>query len=607
MRKYIFVILFSFISFCFSKTLEPIPVDQAFSFTATARDDQTILAMWQIKPGYYLYRDRLYFKVLKPADDIIGEPLLPDTNETKDYPGVGIMKVYSGELRIPIPVIRRTENNIVIQAHYQGCSQGGFCYPPVDKIISIDLSGHYMQPVQPIDVDVAIPMAKKRLLTTAPPSPQEKIATLLEGHSLLAIIFSFLGFGILISLTPCVLPMIPILSGIIIGQGKISHARSFALSLAYVLGMALTYALVGAAFAAAGATVQAYLQQPWIIVLFSLIFVAMALSLFGFYAIQLPEKLRSKIAVLSQHQKSSSLIGVFIMGVLSTLILSPCVTAPLVGVLSYISQTGNATLGAAALFFMGLGMGVPLLIVGLSSAKLLPKAGKWMNVTKYIMGVLMLAVAIWMLSRVLSGTVTLLLWAALMMGSAIAMGALSTAKTISHKISKALGLVLFIYGILLVVSAIQGNTDPFKPISFSANHTVRDSELPFIKVKTVNEVNTQIKRATRLGKPVMLDFYARWCMACLEMDQHAFRDPVVRRALDHYVLLRADVTQNDMADKALEQHFNVIAPPTILFFDPQGKENLSARLVGEQSAKAFADHLRQLDKTATPSAHPSGQ
>lgn len=582
MRK-IILCLILFFSLLGLADPQPLPADQVFQLSATARDYQTVLAAWQIKDGYYLYRDRISFKVLKPVNDEIGDPLLPLSTKTKDYPGLGTLKVYTQELIVPLPIITSNAKDIVLQVNYQGCSEQGFCYPPISKIVQVNLAGNYMVYSQPLNIDIPIPVDIS--VKHAPITQKNSIEALLEKHNLIAIILTFLGFGILISLTPCVLPMIPILSAIIVGQGEISHARSFGLSLTYVLGMAITYALVGALFGAAGQSIQAYLQQPWIIILFSLIFVLMALSLFGLYNIQLPEKLRAAVAKISQHQKHGSYFGVLIMGILSTLILSPCVTAPLVGVLGYISQTGDALIGAYALFFMGLGMGAPLLVVGISSAKLLPKAGKWMKATQYIMGVLMLGVAIWMLARILPGEITLILWALLALGSAIALGAFSSTQ---HKLAKVLGILLFIYAVLLGIGAFNGVTNPLKPLEFSKQE---NQELQFTPIENIDDFNTQVAHAKQLSKPIMLDFYADWCMSCIQMDRYTFTKPAVRAALKNYILLRVDLTKNTLNNKLLQEKFNVIAPPTILFFNPKGDEIQNSRIVGEKSEREFLKNL----------------
>ena len=383
-----------------TKSTEPLPVDQAFSFSAAARDYQTVLATWEIAPSYFLYRDRIHFSPVKSKSAQLGQPLKP-----------------------------------------LGCSDKGFCYPPTSKIVSIDLAGNYMRPVRGIDVGMPTPTK----VATTKPATHDEVKKLLTGKNLIALIFGFFGFGILISLTPCVLPMIPILSGIIFGHGKITTSRSFCLSLFYVLGMAITYAVAGLLFGMLGSTVQALFQQPWIIALFSMIFVALALSLFGFYELQLPQRWRKQLAEMSEHQKRGSYLGVNLMGVL----------------------TGNALLGGVALFSMGIGMGAPLLILGAFGPKLLPKTGTWMNATNNIMGILLLAVAIWMLSRVIPSSISMLLWAALAIGSAVYMGALSSVQTGWQKVSKALGLLLFVYGILLVVGAAIGNSNPLRPLNFT--------------------------------------------------------------------------------------------------------------------------------------------
>lgn len=573
---------------------EPIPAAQAFQFTATARDDQTIIGMWKIASGYYLYRDRIHFSPANPQQDRLGQPLLPATSITKDYPGIGKLPVYTGNLQVAVPVINSAGKTIVVKAHYQGCSQQGYCYPPQTKIVKINLAGNYMVPVQPLEIDLTPATTTKT--ATAPLSQQGKIEQLLEHHGLFSILIGFFVFGLLLSLTPCVLPMIPILSGIIIGKGhKISHGHAFGLSCAYVLGMAITYAIAGVIFGFIGNSVQAAFQQPWLIILFSLIFIAMALSLFGLYTIELPQTLQNKLTKISNHQKHGSYFGAAIMGCLSTLILSPCVTPPLVGALAYISQSGNAAVGGGALFVMGIGMGVPLLLIGAFSAKLLPKAGPWMNTIKYVFGVLMLAVAIWMLSRILPGTVTMALWALLALGSAIAMGAFKTATTTWRRATKIVGILLFIYGIILAVGALLGNSNPLQPLNFAALRG-KQTQPNFITVKTLTAAQQQLQIAKSQHQPAMIDFYASWCISCKIMDHETFSNPQVQQQLRRLRLIRADVTTNNVQTRALQKHFNVVAPPTILFIAPDGKEIMNARVIGEMSAAKFLKHLHMTEK-----------
>jgi thiol:disulfide interchange protein DsbD len=560
----------------------PLPADEAFQFSVNIRDNQTILANWKIKPTYYLYRDRIHFRVIKPEDVGLSQPLMPESLQ-KVSPEIGNYEVYQGHLIIPVPILNPPRQNILLQVSYQGCSINGFCYPPTKKMVAFNMSGPYMQRILPIKMDIAPPRA---------PSEEQHVINLFSGKNLFLFILGFLGLGLLISLTPCVLPMIPILSSIIVGQKHLTHKRAFGVSVAYVFGMALTYSLAGAAFGYFGAFVQVYFQNPWIIGGFSLIFVLMALSMFGFYNIELPNALRSKIAITSEHQKRGTYFGAFIMGILSTLILSPCVTAPLVAVLSYISHTGNAFLGALALFTMSIGMGVPLLIIGAVGPKLLPKTGIWMNTITSLLGFMMLFMAVYLLSRIISGPITLLLYAVILVIFSFYLGAFSTPFTRQQFLPKLIGIIFFIYAILLSIGAYVGNSNPFNPLQPIA-HAEKSETLEFINIKTIKEVQTQIELAQKNGKTIMLDFYADWCVSCKTMDHFTFSNPQVIRALSHFVLLRADVTNNTENDQALEKHFNVVAPPTILFIK-NDEELPKARIIGEMSAADFLSHLHHL-------------
>lgn len=370
-----------------SMAADPLSTDQAFQFSATAKDNQTILLSWKIAPNYYLYKKGFTFQPVKSPDVALGNPLYPsDTLILKT--AIGTEAVYANRVTIPIPLIQSNQQHVILQVKYQGCSKAGYCYPPISKVVSINLSGNYLQPVYGLNLDIA---------------PVTKITETSSHTNAFLFLFSFLGFGILLSLTPCVLPMIPILFSMIKGRDK-SHAHAFFISVFYVLGMSLMYALAGILFGIIGKNIQMVFQKPAVIIAFSLLFILMALSEFGLFNIQLPEKWRSKIDRISHHQKRGTLIGAFIMGVLSTLILSPCVTPPLVAALSYISHTGNATLGGAALFLMGVGMGAPLLLIGIAGPKILPKSGKWMTVIKNLTGGLLLVVAVLMLQRLIPNT-----------------------------------------------------------------------------------------------------------------------------------------------------------------------------------------------------------
>lgn len=385
MLKKMLICFFTLCSYAvISMAAQPLPANQAFQFSATAKDNQTVLLSWKIAPNYYLYKKDFAFYPVKSPEVILGKPLYPsDTQILKT--AIGAEAVYANRVTIPIPLIQSNQQHVILQVKYQGCSKAGYCYPPVSKVVSINLSGNYLQPVYGLNLDIA---------------PVANTTKTLPHSNAFLFLLSFLGFGMLLSLTPCVLPMIPILFSMIKGHDK-SHVHAIFISVFYVLGMSLMYALAGILFGIIGKNIQMVFQKPAVIIAFSLLFILMALSEFGLFTIQLPEKWRAKIDRISHHQKRGTLIGAFIMGCLSTLILSPCVTPPLVAALSYISHTGNAVLGGAALFVMGIGMGAPLLLMGIAGPKILPKSGKWMMVIKNLTGGLLLVVAALMLQRLI--------------------------------------------------------------------------------------------------------------------------------------------------------------------------------------------------------------
>lgn len=575
---------------------QPLPIDQAFHFQATVKNDKTVSVLWKISPRYHLYKNRFSYKIITPKKATLGPILLPPGLLVEDEI-LGKYEIYNHETHFDIPILQATGENVTLWICYQGCSDDNFCYPPETKEITLNLS-------KPGDTTQGRTITQGLKPLPVKVSEQDKVTKLLEDNNLWLILISFLGFGLLLSFTPCVLPMIPILSGIIIGHGKaLSLRKAFMLSFAYVLAMSLTYAAIGVLAGFAGESLQAAFQQPWVITLFSALFVLLALSLFGLYELQLPSSWQAKICQLSNTQKHGTYWGVMAMGALSTLIVSPCVTAPLMGALAYIGNTGNALLGGVALFAMGLGMGIPLLIIGASSGKLLPKAGAWMDAVKAFFGVLLLAVAIFMIARIIPQPVTLMLWAALLVISSIYMGILNPhIFTGWDKFKKGLGLLLAIYGIILMVGAAMGNEDPFQPLGRTPflGKTLSDAKgaLPtktaFTYIKSNNDFDDVLAKATQNKKPVMLDFYADWCIACKEMEKYTFSDPTVQSLMNKMQIIQADVTANDVVDKALLQRLKVIAPPTILFFDAQGSEIPSLRIVGEIKPAQFSAHLQEV-------------
>ena len=572
--------------------LEP---DQAYQFSAEVRDPQTIVARWEIAQGYYLYRERLGFD-LEDAEQVkLGTPELP-AGEDKDDEFLGRTQVYHHLLEVRLPVIRQTDAAVpvTLEVRYQGCAEAGLCYPPMTKTASLTLPT-----AAPAGVNQTVAVQGQPEPSLPPAAEQDRIAQTLASGGTLLVLGSFFVFGLLLAFTPCVFPMIPILSSIIAGQGSdISAKRAFGLSAVYVLAMAVTYTIAGVVAGLFGENLQATFQNPWILGAFSLLFVLLALSMFGFYELQLPSGWQSRLAGLSNRQHGGTLLGVAIMGFLSALIVGPCVAPPLAGALIYIGHTGDALLGGSALFAMSLGMGAPLLVVGTSAGKLLPKAGPWMDALKAAFGVLLLALAIWMLERIVPGPLVLLMWAALLIVSAVYLGALDAVPAASgwRKLWKGIGVLLLIYGALLLFGAASGGSDPWQPLrTFNLAMTSGEAEshADFQRIKTVEDLRRELALAQGQGQPVMLDFYADWCVECKRMEKYTFSDPQVQSALGQARLLQADVTANDDDDKRLLREFNLIGPPAILFFGPDGEERRNQRLIGYLAPDEFQSLVRE--------------
>ena len=495
--------------------------DIAFKLNLTAIDAQHLNAGFNIAPGYYLYKQRIKF-VIKDASTGKVEAINLPTGEIKDDPNFGQQEVYHHDFDAKIEL--SAVNNPVIHATYQGCSEKGLCYAPITKIIPINLSQDNVGAVSG---------------SAFSSSDDDKTTLALKSGNLWLVIGGFFLAGLLLSFTPCVLPMIPILSSIIVGsqsqRDQPSKLHAFGLSVAYVLGMALSYTLAGVAAGLSGNLLSQSLQNSWVLAATALIFVALAFSMFGFYELKLPAAFENKILGASQKLKGGEFVGVFVMGVLSALIVSPCVAAPLAGALIYIGQTHNVFLGGVGLFALAIGMGVPLLLIGASAGSVLPKAGSWMTIIRNFFGVLMLAMAVYLVWPVLPASIT------------------------------------------APVNRLLGN---------SAEH-----HLPFTRIKSVAELDAAVQAAN--GKTVMLDFYADWCVSCKEMERFTFSDEKVKAALSNTVLLQADVTENNEADQALLKRFGLFGPPGIIFFDVYGNE-ISYKVIGYKNADDF---LAILNKT----------
>ncbi|HRW64432.1 MAG TPA: protein-disulfide reductase DsbD [Candidatus Competibacter sp.] len=583
--------------------------DQAFQLTVSAVDPVTLEARWIIAPGYYLYRDKFKLILVDGGETTIPRIDIPP-GEPKEDPYFGRQAVFHHEA-VLVAHLRREPGGaqtVRIKADYQGCAEVGVCYPPLSQTVTVALpalSSLALTADQPASTPPT-PAGERVSETRATPVPalnepepeQDRLARLLGEQRFLAIP-AFFGFGLLLAFTPCVFPMVPILSSLIAGQGaKLTRRRAILLSLVYVLAMALTYTVAGVLAALLGQNIQAWFQNPWVIAVFSGMFMLLALSMFGLYDLQLPAYLQHRLAELSNRQRGGQFAGVAIMGFLSALIVGPCVAPPLIGALTFIAVTGDLVLGAAALFALSLGMGVPLLVIGASTGHWLPRAGHWMERIKTVFGVLLLAVALWLLERILPAAAVMVLWATLFIVTATYMGAL---QAVAHgapawrTLVKGLGMVLLIYGVLLLVGVAAGGRDPWQPlrgIGFVAQSANAVQSPLFGPVKTLADVDQALRRAA--GRPVLLDFYADWCVSCKELDRLTFTDSTVRATLAEMVTLRADVTANDDDDRALMEKFGIIGPPAILFFGPDERERREYRLVGFLSAEAFDAHLRAL-------------
>ena len=559
--------------------LEP---DQAFKLSLSAVDSQTLKANFTVAPGHYLYRQRISFKLNEGASASIANVNFPK-GEIKKDPNFGESEVYHHDLNVICKLKYQgvAPEKLEVLASYQGCSEKGLCYPPIQKTIELIIpSALAQETVTTIDVP------------TTQASGDDEVNSLLKGGNLWLVVLGFFGFGLLLSLTPCVFPMIPILSGIIVGQGQqASKMHSFNLSVAYTLGMAVSYTLAGIAAGLSGHLISAALQNPWVLGSSAFVFVLLALSMFGFYELQLPSAMESGVMNFTNRIKGGKFLSVFVMGILSALIVSPCVAAPLAGALLYIGQTHDVVLGGLALFFLSLGMGVPLLIVGASAGALLPRAGRWMEAVRNFFGVLMLGMAIWLISTIIPTTIQMLLWAALLIVSSVylhALDALPATKTKWSMFWKGIGVIILLLGISLFFGAMSGSKNPLQPFSgVQATTVAKDIEkgLEFKSIKNIAELDSAIEQAK--GKYVMLDFYADWCASCKEYERLTFRDSSVKNRLSQVVLIQADVTQNTKEDLELLKRFRLYGPPGIAFFDKSGKEVTSQKIIGYQEADKF--------------------
>lgn len=632
----------------------------AFKYSSRALDRNTLEVTFKIVDGYYLYRDKFHFSV-DPASVKLGTPQFPKGQVHNDE-FFGKVETYRGDLkiRLPIDIAGAAVNSVKLKTVYQGCADAGICYPPQDQTAELSLTSGQASgttsggssslsallgksappamssfapnapqintpaassPATPIatpsagkaataatnagldtkDLQTAEPAAEAKpgVRPALPESEESQVVAVLKRGNFWAVVAFFLGVGLLLALTPCVFPMIPIISGIIVGEGsKITRSRSFLLSLSYVLGMAITYTAAGIAAGLSGTLLSNALQNIWVLGAFALVFVGLSLSMFGFYELQLPTALQSKLADTSNRIGGGKMSGSFFMGALSAVIVGPCVAAPLAAALLYIGQTHNVFLGGTALFAMAIGMGVPLLVVGFSAGTLLPKAGAWMDAVKRFFGVMLLALAIWIVSPVLPVIVTMLAVSALMIVCAIYLKAIDPLPPHAHgahRFWKGVGVISLVMGIALLIGALSGGRDILQPLSglrmanaLAGGAQVSAQAAQFQRVKSVAELDQRVRAA---NKPVMLDFYADWCVSCKEMEHYTFTDPQVQAKFAGMLLLQADVTANDDEDKALLKRFGLYGPPGIIFFDGKGAELADAKVIGYQASDNFLKTL----------------
>jgi thioredoxin:protein disulfide reductase len=555
--------------------LEP---NEAFKPTFSKNEDSVNFKL-DLGKDIYLYSDKLKIFISKPEKiEITKEINVPKPVAYEEY----VVHFSNLDLTIPISLLKlkAESNDYEIEIKFQGCSKLGLCYAPMSEKYLLTFDNNISK-IQTIKEE------QKAEATTL--NETDSIANSLKDGNLILVLATFFGFGLLLSLTPCVFPMIPILSSIIVGASKnedMTAKKGFFLSLIYVLSMSLAYTIAGIIAGVFGANLQVALQNPYVLVVFALVFVALAFSMFGYFEIKLPQSLQTKLNKTTDGKEKQGIVGIAIMGFLSALIVGPCVAPPLAGALVYIGQTGDALLGGMALFVMSLGMGVPLLLIGLGAGRFMPKPGGWMeNITK-IFGIIMLGVAIWLLDRVLSASIIMSLWALLFLATAIYL------KTQSNMIAELASSVLFILGVVLLVGLISGSTNPLKPLeklTGSANVS-KENELVFHKIKNIKELELAIKNS---NKPVLLDFWASWCVACKEFEEITFKDEEVMKKLQNFTLLKADVTANSNEDKALQKMFGVVGPPALIFWDKDKKELNSSKIVGYKNPKEFLEILNK--------------
>jgi thiol:disulfide interchange protein DsbD len=576
----------------------PLPAEEAFRFEAIVSEaDGGLLARFTMAPGYYLYRDRSEFSAIATPEVTLAAPRWPAGVEQQDE-HYGRSVVFFDTVEVPLPLARAAEPTvprpITLRAEFQGCQLDGICYPPMTRELTLAL------PAPAAMLANAGGSSASMSALAAPVSEQDYFADALRGRHTLAVLGLFFVVGLGLAFTPCVLPMLPILSGILSGAGdRLTTHRALWLSLIYVLASAVVFAIVGVIAGVAGENLSATLQKPAVLIAFAGLFVVLALSMFGFYELQMPAWLQNRVNSISGQQKAGSTTGVAVMGLLSALLVGPCVAPPLAGAVLYISQQKDPVLGGFALFAMGLGMGAPLIALGAGAGRLLPRAGAWMEAVKKVFGVVFLALALWMLERVLDPVWIMFLAGLLLLACGVHLGALERLPDDARgwrRTAKAAGLALLVLGVIQFLGVASGGRNVLQPLSALANRgggAAPEAGVPFQRVGSSAELDAAIARAAAAGKPVLFDFYADWCVECKRMEGTTFADAGVRAALEGFVLLKIDVTDQTDEQEALQQRFGIIGPPATLFFSCQDEENRPLRLIGYEGAGPFAQRVQR--------------
>jgi len=561
---------------------------KAFQFAAKMRDAQTAEVSYKIADGYHMYRERFKFEAKEAT---LGEPVFPQGKMEYDDTFQKNVEVYRNAVTILVPV-KSGATNFTLSVTGQGCADKGLCYPPMQSDASLSTTTIVPATTVPASVAASGPVsapAASQEAASAATGEAGAIEVALHGGKLMVILPLFLLIGLGLSFTPCVLPLVPILSSIIVGEGTdVGRRRGFTLSVAYSLGMALVYTIMGVAAGLVGEGLAARLQNPWVLGSFALLMVVLSLSMFDVYQLQMPSFIQSRLTAASGKQANGKLAGVFVMGALSALIVGPCVAAPLASALVYLSQTHDVVVGGSALFAMACGMSVPLLLVGLSAGSLLPRAGMWMVEVKHFFGVLMIALALWMVSPVLPGKIQMAGWAALTM----AYGSYLIWHQRLHWVGKMCGLLFALFGSVQLIGLGTGGIDPWAPLAQLGGQGTAPARQEFVRVKSIGELDALLARNG--GKPALLDFYADWCVSCKEMEKLTFPDRQVQAKFSGMLLLQADVTANNDDDKALLKRFRLFGPPGIILFDKAGKEIEQGRVIGYQDAARFNQSLSTL-------------